>query len=305
MLFSILIANYNNSKYLDNALASLQAQTCQDWEVILVDDASTDEFEQVIGRWRDEGRIKVFRNQHNGGCGYTKRRSAEMATGSLLAFLDPDDALAPEALATMAWAHACHPECSLIHSTHYICDPQLRVQRVAEYPRALPPGTPYLLLGDGSIHHFACFKKACYDRTGGISPLNKKAVDQDLYYKLEETGGVLFIDQPLYYYRIHDGSISNAGKEREATLWHYSIIMEACQRRMKKKDARKVYRTRYYKARVFRSFRERRYIDFLYSLIVFPFAGGWDNLVSYSRKLPKEGFALLKRSLADDYEIKV
>lgn len=312
MLFSILIANYNNSRYLDTVLASLQAQTCQDWEVILVDDASTDGFEEVMARWSREERIRIFRHQQNEGCGSAKRRCAELASGTLLAFVDPDDALTPEALEVMASFHGQHPECSLIHSTHYICDETLRVGRVAAYPRALPSNTPYLMLGDGSIHHFATFKKACYDWTEGLSPLNKKAVDQDLYYKMEETGKVMFIDRPLYYYRIHAGSISNAGKEREATLWHYAVILEACQRRIRQLkrggpevvDLVKAYRARYYKIRVFRAFRERKYIDFLYSLMIFPFAGGWQNVVSYFRKLPKEGMALIRRSLVDDYEIR-
>ena len=313
MLFSILIANYNNSRYLQTVLASLEVQTCQDWEVILVDDASTDGFEEAMTRWRQEEKIRVFRNQRNEGCGFTKRRCAELASGRLLAFVDPDDALVPEALEMMAAAHAQHPECSLVYSTHYICDEALRVGRVAGYPRSLPSNIPYLLLGDGSIHHFATFKKTCYDWTEGLSSSNRKGVDQDLYYKLEETGEVLFIDKPLYYYRIHRGSISNAGKEREATLWHYSIILEACQRRMRQlkrggpevAELVKAYRARYYKIRVFRAFRERKYIDFLYSLMVFPFAGGWQNVVSYCRKLPGEGKALIRRSLVDDYEIKV
>jgi glycosyltransferase involved in cell wall biosynthesis len=306
MLFSILIANYNNARYLGTALASLQAQTCRDWEVILVDDASTDNFEEIITGWRGDERIKVFRNERNEGCGYTKRRCAELASGPLLAFLDPDDALDPEALAIMEKAHAQHPECSLIHSTHYICDKQLQIKRIAGYPRALPEGVSYLLLSDGSIHHFVTFKKACYAATEGLSPVNRAAVDQDLYYKLEETGKVLYIDKPLYYYRIHEGSISNEGKERAASLWHYSIIMEACLRRMKKgDDQRKVYRARYYKARIFRSFRQGKYMDFLYCLMIFPFAGGWENLKRYFRKLPKEGITLIRRSLVDDYEIKV
>jgi glycosyltransferase involved in cell wall biosynthesis len=305
MLFSILIANYNNSRFLDTALASLHVQTCTDWEVILVDDASTDDFEKIIAGWTYDSRIRIFRNAKNEGCGYTKRRCAELASGSLLAFLDPDDALAPGALAVMAAAHSHHPACSLIHSTHYICDPELNVRRVADYPGALPPDTPYLLLSDGRVHHFATFKKACYDLTEGLSPLNRKAVDQDLYYKLEEVGKILFIDQPLYYYRIHGGSISNAGKEREAACAHYSVIMASCLRRMKNTAHKKIYRARYYKARIFRSFRKRQYFDALYSLMIFPFAGGWSNLADYLRRLPKEGLALVRRSLVDDYEIKV
>ena len=236
-----------------------------------------------------------------------------MARGSILAFLDPDDALAPDALEIMVGEHRLHPECSLIHSTHYICDARLNIQRIAGYPRPLPAGTPYLMVSDGSVHSFATFKKACYDRTEGISALNKVAVDQDLYYKLEETGQVLFIDKPLYYYRIHEGSISNAGKERVAALRHYAIIREACQRRRRQLDPadpatrawRRAYRTRYYKILIFQSFREKRWLQFFCGLSIFPFVGGGANFIAYLRKLPKEGMHLLRRSFVEDYKIGV
>ena len=260
MLFSILVANYNNSRFLDTALKSVQSQSYTHWEVILVDDGSTDEFEKIVAQFKTDKRIKIYRNEKNAGCGYTKRKCAESASGDILAFLDPDDALDPNALKIMLEAHIQKPGCSIIHSTHFICDDSLNIKKTAAYPRSLPANTPYLLLNDGSVHAFATFKKSCYDKTDGISPLNKKAVDQDLYYKLEETGDIFFINKPLYYYRIHTGAISNAGQEAAATLVHYSIIEEACLRRLRQLKRNypattikywiKKYRTRYYKIRI-------------------------------------------------------
>jgi hypothetical protein len=251
-------------------------------------------------------------NEINSGCGYTKRRCANLARGELMAFLDPDDALAGSALEKMVQAHIKMPKHSLVHSTHFICDERLNIKRVADYPKALPSGVPYLLLNDGSIHAFASFKRSCYEQTEGISPLNKKAVDQDLYYKLEETGEIHFINEPLYYYRIHSGSISNAGQESKAMLAHYSVIREACLRRIRElrktepvpADWIRKYRTRYYKTKIFDSFRKRSWLSFATSLLLFPFVGGLSNTISYFKKLPKERHKLLKKSFVDTYEIK-
>lgn len=313
MLFSVLIAHYNNARFLTHALNSVLAQSYTNWEIIIVDDGSVDNFEAVITPYAHDGRINIYRNEKNYGCAYAKRKCASLATGEVLAFLDPDDALTPDALEILVKAHEQYPTYSIVHSTHFICDETLLVKRIADYPRALPADTPYLLLNDGSIHHFASFKKALYDQTEKLSDIYHKAVDQDLYYKMEETGGVLFIDKPLYYYRIHKGGISTEGKEWEATIWHYAVIKEACLRRIKqlRKSGNpqaakwiKQYRTRYYKISIFHSFRTRNWFGFLYSSVVFVFTGGFSNVVSYLKKLPRERMQLLKRSFASDHQIK-
>jgi hypothetical protein len=72
--------------------------------------------------------------------------------------------------------------------------------------------------------------------TLGINPRLKRAIDQDLYYKLEEVGGFLFIDIPLYYYRIHKASISSLGKnKRKAMFWHLKVQEDAYLRRKGKR----------------------------------------------------------------------
>lgn len=308
------MAHYNNARFLDAAIQSVLGQSYPDWEIILVDDGSTDEFENVINNFKDDNRIKVYRNGTNMGCAYSKRKCIERSAGTIAGFLDPDDMLHPDAIKIMVDAHIQKTACSLIHSTHYVCDEAMAIIRVAEYPKALPENTPYLLLNDGSVHQFATFKKSCYNKTAGIFTKRKidKAIDQDLYYLLEEAGEIFFIDQPLYYYRIHHGGISTLGKEALSTMAHYTIVEEACLRRISKlkksqqTDAAywiKKYRTRYYKIKIFNRFRNKKWIGFISGIIIFPFVGGMTNLLSYGRKLPKEGVALIKKSFVSDYKI--
>lgn len=312
MLFSILIAHYNNARFLQTAIDSVLCQTYTNWEIILVDDGSTDHFETILENYKGDGRINVFRNEKNYGCGYTKRKCTELASGELMAFLDPDDKLHPKAIAVMTEAHTKYPVHSIVHSTHYICDENLGIKRVSDYVKPLPLHTPYLMVSDGRIHHFASFKSSCYKKTNGISGEIRKAVDQDLYYKLEETGPVLFVNEALYYYRLHEGSISNFGKELETSIIHYNIIREACKRRIKKlksgenpkEDWVRKYRSRYFKMSIFYWSRKRNWLYTLYYLFLFPFNGGLRNIISYLQKIPSEGKVLLRKTFVTDYEIR-
>lgn len=313
MLFSVLVANYNNSRFLGEAIESVIAQTYPHWEIILVDDGSTDEFEEVISRYQHLPTLRVLRNHRNEGCAYTKRRCLDHAQGELAAFLDPDDTLTRDALQVMVNAHAARPNCSLIHSTHFVCDENLAVVKISEKPRPLPIDSSYLMVSDGSVHAFASFKRACYERSAGLSPHRSydAATDQELYYLLEETGSIHFIDSPLYYYRIHKGSISNMGQEARAMISHYMIIAESCQRRiqMLKKSGEadtgkwiQRYRTRYHKVKILQSFRNRAWGSFLAHTACFPFVGGMENIISYCKKIPKEGPTLFRRSFVETYK---
>src|ERR1700690_716768 len=99
MKFSVLIANYNNGKYFKDCYDSLISQTYNNWEEIILDYKSTDDSLEVIKTLiKEDERFKLFENEKNYGCGYTKRKCAELATGEICGFVDPDDAIVPEAL---------------------------------------------------------------------------------------------------------------------------------------------------------------------------------------------------------------
>ena len=233
-LFSVLIANHNHGDYLMDAIESVKAQTYAHWEIVIVDDGSTDNSFELYAELDKDSRIKVFRNEENRGCGFTKRRCLEMAQGELCGFLDADDCLVENALEVMVEAHQSHPDCSLIYSQMYLVDPQMNIIKVSEHQRALLPGETFLTChGIGVISHFVTFKKACYDKTEGMDESLRIAEDVDLYFKLEEVGETLFLPKPLYYYRIDTGcNVSLVDSNRAKTLgWEVLARAAACKRR--------------------------------------------------------------------------
>lgn len=227
-LFSILMANYNNGQYLQEAIDSVLEQTYGNWEIILVDDKSTDDSRVIYEKYASDSRFKVYYNDENRGCGYTKRRCAELAHGELCGFLDPDDALLPTALEVMVKAHADHPECSLIYSTCY----RYSGDRGEEMPvwdlvGEIPADKDMLIYRQKIVGHFTSFKKKAYDASPGMNPFLKADVDRDLYLLLEEHGKVLHIPTPLYLYRVNNAaSISIGDRKREVRTYHYSLISQ-------------------------------------------------------------------------------
>lgn len=230
-LFSVLIANYNNGKYLEETLTSIYNQTYTNWEIIIVDDCSTDQSLQIYESLKNDSRIKIFYNKSNKGCGYTKRRCVAESTGDICGFVDPDDAIVPHAMKAMVELHNENPDCSLIHSKLYFCDENMNIKD--EYPvaRNVDSGDLLFFNLDGAITHFATFKKEFYDSTEGIDAYLKRAVDQDLYLKLYDAGKTLFLDELLYYYRRHSGGISTASNARKAYYWAWVVNFSAVRRR--------------------------------------------------------------------------
>lgn len=227
-LFSILLANYNNSPFLTDCIKSIYKQTYNNWEVIFVDDCSNDNSLHIINEYADKDRrIKVFSNETNRGCGFTKARCAELASGEICGFLDPDDALLPAALETMVNKHSEYPAASLLYSRRFHCNEKLKIYDVSEDDT----GKFVSQLSTPLINHFCSFKKQLYDKTSGIDTYMKRAVDQDLYLKLEEKGDVVFIPEALYLYRHNTNSISLDTNEYKAQAWHIYANSNACKRR--------------------------------------------------------------------------
>jgi glycosyltransferase involved in cell wall biosynthesis len=232
MLFSLLIAQYNNGCYFKDCYDSIIAQTYTDWEVIIVDDCSTDNsvdiIQEIIG---EDKRFKLYQNEQNMGCGYTKNRCVALANGEICGFLDPDDAITPDAVALMIKAHRENPDAALVHSVFYYCDEQLIIQSKHERAGFVKVGKNFTNL-DAKVNHFAAFKKSSYFQTEGIDITLQRAVDQDLYLKLSEVGEFIFIDKPLYKYRIHNRGISTGDSNGEKAFFYFlKVIAKAEQRR--------------------------------------------------------------------------
>lgn len=89
-LVSIIMPNYNSEKYLEDTIKSILAQTYPNWELLFVDDCSTDNSLSIIEHFKDD-RIRVFRNDKNCGAAVSRNIALEHACGRWIAFLDSDD----------------------------------------------------------------------------------------------------------------------------------------------------------------------------------------------------------------------
>jgi len=89
-LVSIIMPAFNSSKYISNSITSIQEQSYTHWELIIVDDASTDNTVEVINSFKDS-RIRLLRNTHNEGAALSRNKALREANGMWITFLDSDD----------------------------------------------------------------------------------------------------------------------------------------------------------------------------------------------------------------------
>jgi len=96
-LISVIMAAYNARRFLDEAVESIRAQTLTDWELIAVDDRSTDETFERLQEWsRSDARIRVFQTLENSGVGGARDTGLAAARGAYIAIMDSDDVALPE-----------------------------------------------------------------------------------------------------------------------------------------------------------------------------------------------------------------
>ncbi|WP_026727299.1 glycosyltransferase family 2 protein [Flavobacterium denitrificans] len=98
-LVSIIVPTYNTEKFIRQTIESVQSQSYTNWEMILVDDASTDQTVAIIGEFaQNDNRIKLFKLEKNSGNGFARNIALEKASGKYIAYLDADDLWFPEKL---------------------------------------------------------------------------------------------------------------------------------------------------------------------------------------------------------------
>lgn len=96
-LVSIVMPSYNTAEYIADSIRSVLAQTYPNWELLIVDDCSTDETDVIVASF-DDPRIRYFKNEKNGGAAVSRNRALREAKGKWIAFLDSDDLWMPDKL---------------------------------------------------------------------------------------------------------------------------------------------------------------------------------------------------------------
>lgn len=201
-LVSVMLPCYNAERTLPMALASLRAQSYENWEALAVDDGSTDGTWAVLSACGDP-RVRRERFAENCGRGAARQRCLELARGELLSFLDSDDWLFPEKLEKQVALMAEHPELVALSSACVITDGSgapvgkscigalpgraLTIGRFS-HPVAPPVGFP------------ACIVRMEAARAAGFNPVFRRAQDKDFLIKVLLGREYGIWSAPLYAY---------------------------------------------------------------------------------------------------------
>jgi len=229
-LYSILVANYNNSKFFQDLLDSINNQTYKNLEILFCDDCSNDNSLELLKEFaKQDTRIKVLVNPENKGVAFTKDRLIRGCKGEYFGFVDPDDYLEANAVETMVKLHLQNPEFGLIYSNFYMTDEAKT--KIVKYENPKDVEQSKFLLYGFSPNHFSSFKKEFYNKTEGINLSIKRAIDRDLVLKYEEVAPTKHIEDYLYYYRINTNSISNNANSFKAEYWAWICRLAALKRR--------------------------------------------------------------------------
>lgn len=97
-LVSIIMPSYNTGRFISETIESVLAQSYSNWELIIVDDCSTDDTDEVVGQYLTDERIRYIKNKNNSGAAVSRNHALREAKGKWIAFLDSDDLWMPDKL---------------------------------------------------------------------------------------------------------------------------------------------------------------------------------------------------------------
>ena len=116
-LVSVIMPSYNTAKYIAESIESIMNQTYPYWELIIVDDCSTDNTDSVVENYLSDTRIRYLKNEKNSGAAISRNYALREAKGKWIAFLDSDDVWLPEKLETQI-AFMLEKNCSFSYTNY-------------------------------------------------------------------------------------------------------------------------------------------------------------------------------------------
>lgn len=216
-LVSIIMPSYNTENYIKAAINSVMQQTYQNWELIIVDDCSSDQTVKVISEFIDK-RIRLFQNDENSGAAISRNRALREAKGRWIAFLDSDDIWHPEKLERQL--------AFMIDNGYAFSFTDYRIQLNGEW-------LPYVNTGPDVVdkrkmYNYCYFSTitVMYDRNVvGLIQIEdlKKNNDYAMWLQAVEKTKCYRFPQCLSYYIKHDNSVSSGSKVK-LIKWHYLLF---------------------------------------------------------------------------------
>jgi glycosyltransferase involved in cell wall biosynthesis len=223
---SLVIATYNRAVFLPETINSILEQSFKEFELIVVDDGSTDNTREVLRAYGD--RLQYF-YQENRGPSAARNFGVRRARAPWIAIQDSDDLGAPNYLAALYEYARDHQDCGMVFANGaYLGGKEHNRETIIprDKSRRLARGGVRLVdLFDKSIVRLqaALISKTCYDALGGHDESLRISMDLDLAFRIFMRYPVAYLDEVVFYYRKHEGNI---GHDQELRLLENIRVVE-------------------------------------------------------------------------------
>lgn len=231
---SVFLQTYDQAQYLGQSIESLLSQTLQDFELLIVDDCSPDDTQEVLQRYNSDHRITQIRNPRNLGQHLSTNLHSQRLQGEFVVFASGDDVYLPELFEAEVSVLEKHSSVGLVHVDGYIIDAtgnrkHLISDRYSGTFRALSlngyvmRGLDFfklLLKANLIASHSTCMlRRECLEKVGSFDESLPQLGDWDMWMRIALNYDVAYISEPLVCWREHDQSASArmraAGRSKE------------------------------------------------------------------------------------------
>ena len=200
---SINLCCYNSEKYLEETIQSICSQTYKDWELVVINDGSTDETEIIIKEYINQGYPIIYCWQVNHGLGYSRNEALKRSQGKYIAFIDHDDIWLPDKLEKQISLFNGNPEIDFVYSNYYIMKNN---QKIIALKRKQPTG--YIF--ENFLYHYPVALVTAILRRKALARSNIEfdenlhlSEEYDVFMRLLYKSRAGYIKDPLAIYRVH------------------------------------------------------------------------------------------------------
>lgn len=223
---SIVLPTFNQAHYLPAALDSIIAQTYSDYELIVVNDGSTDNTAAVLSDYRLRHILII--EQENQGLPRALNAGFALARGEYLTWTSSDNIMLPNMLSVLAQALDEDPTVGLVYADFYLVDDNgcdLGRFDTVEYD-------PHWLLYTNLVHCCFLYRRECMDRVGGYDPDFIYGEDWEYWIRISQVYPMKRVPQALYRYRLHNASMTSELKRGTALNKGWTEFASCMRQRM-------------------------------------------------------------------------
>ncbi len=212
-MVSVIIPVYNAQSMVTEAIDSVLSQTYQDFEIIVIDDGSTDNTSEVLAPYKN--RIRYYYQENTGVAG-ARNKGIEKSRGKYIAFLDQDDIWLPEKLAYQAAYLNANTDAAMVYSRYWREYKNFEEKKLRPKKKYLEEGHIYsnvlfrYIIWIGTI----MVRRSCFEEIGVFDTSLVPAEDKEMILRIAKDYTIGFIEEPLAVHRIRQESLARSDKQK-------------------------------------------------------------------------------------------